>query len=85
MSGSPTHHVSLRLPDFELGDAPVVVARWYCAASERVVEGQRLVEILSPEATIEVSAPVSGRLIKQCIAVGQPVAVGQVLAIIDPF
>jgi pyruvate/2-oxoglutarate dehydrogenase complex dihydrolipoamide acyltransferase (E2) component len=84
MSDSPANQVSVRLPDFELEGAPLVVANWYSAAGERIVEGQRLVEVVSPEAAIEISAPASGRLIKQCIAVGQPIRVGQVLAIIDP-
>ena len=49
----------------ELGtrpDVPIVVSHWYAKPGDEVWEGDRLVETLVGPATVDVPAPVSGRL-----------------------
>jgi pyruvate/2-oxoglutarate dehydrogenase complex dihydrolipoamide acyltransferase (E2) component len=51
------------LPDLGTGpDVPIVVSYWFASPGEHVWEGERLVEILAGPATVDVPAPVTGRL-----------------------
>ncbi len=75
--------VELRLPDFDLPGAAVVTA-WHAQTAERVVEGQRLVEVTAGDVAIDLAAPASGVLVERCAAVDAPLAAGQVLARIQP-
>ena len=78
----------LRLPDLGFAAAgtehiPVALSAWYAKAGDRVTEGESLAVILAGEAAVELPAPASGYLAQLCAQVGEPVAVGQVLAIIE--
>ncbi len=48
----------IRLPD--LGGGPVTLSHWYAEPGERVLAGERLVEVLTDGATFEVTAPATG-------------------------
>ena len=69
------------MPD--VGTAAAKVSVWFVTAGERVYAGDRLVEILIPGATIDVPAPVSGRLAQKSAWPDQPVSPGQVLGYIE--
>lgn len=79
MSGK---RVELRLPDLDLGDLPITACSWYAAAGERVVEGDRLLEVLAGEVTVDLPAPASGILAQRCVASDERLIVGQLLALI---
>jgi len=71
----------------ELGLAsgsPLVVSCWLADVGEDVVEGDRLVELLSGEITVDVPSPVSGRLAKVQIGRNRKVRPGSVLGWIEP-
>lgn len=75
--------VELRLPDLDLPGIPASVCSWHAGVGERVIEGDRLVEILAGDVTIDLAAPASGVLLERCVEIDQPLAVGTVIAVIQ--
>lgn len=75
--------LELRLPDFDLGDVVITACSWHVATGQRVVEGDRLLELLAGEVTIDLSAPASGRLVERAVRVDERLAIGQLLAVIE--
>jgi pyruvate/2-oxoglutarate dehydrogenase complex dihydrolipoamide acyltransferase (E2) component len=58
-------HAAVILPDLGTGpDVPIVISYWFASPGELVWEGERLVEILAGPATVDVPAPVTGRLVE---------------------
>ena len=74
----------LHLPELGLGDVPIVVSNWHAAVGERVVEGDRLIELTAGDVAIDLSAPASGRLVDRCVTIDDRLTTGQVLARIQP-
>lgn len=72
--------VELRLPNFDLPGVTAFVSAWHADIGQRVVEGERLVEIAAGDVTVELPAPVSGVLLQRCAAPREPLAAGQLLA-----
>lgn len=70
--------VPLVAPD--VGCACVSVSVWLVAEGAAVAEGDRVVELVAGGATIDLEAPVTGRLAVQCIDEDAPIAPGTVLA-----
>ena len=70
----------LCLPDFDIPELSVVVTAWHAAVGERVVQGDRLLEVTVGDVTIDISAPASGVLIERCVKVDDRLSVGQLLA-----
>jgi len=56
---------------------------WYAAPGDEVFEGDRLVEVLAPGATFDVSAPACGRLIEHRAWPRELLLPGQVLGVIE--
>jgi pyruvate/2-oxoglutarate dehydrogenase complex dihydrolipoamide acyltransferase (E2) component len=69
------------MPD--IGAEKIQLSAWFADVGDEIFEGDRLVEVLVEGATFDVSAPVSGRLIEQQVLIGEPIAVGQVLGMIE--
>ena len=74
--------VPITLP--ELGSPRPVLSVWYVGPGERVYEGDRVVEVLTPGATFDVPAPVSGTIVERLALVNDTLSTGQVLGTIDP-
>jgi pyruvate/2-oxoglutarate dehydrogenase complex dihydrolipoamide acyltransferase (E2) component len=70
----------LALPDFDLPGVTVRVSGWLAAKGARVVAGDRLLEVVAGEASIDLSAPATGVLVERCVEVDDVVQVGQLLA-----
>ena len=70
----------LRVPDLDLPGVPVRISAWHAEVGQRVVEGERVVEITAGDVTIDLPAPVSGVLLEKCASAEQPLASGQPLA-----
>lgn len=79
----PTKRIELHLPHFDLPGTPITVCSWHVNLGQRVIEGDRLVEVLAGDATIDLPAPASGLLVERCAEVDQPVKTGDVLARIE--
>lgn len=74
--------VSLQLPDLDLGEIPVLACSWLAEQGSRVVEGDRLLEVVAGEVSVDLAAPASGRLIQRCVGPEDRLSVGQVLGVI---
>jgi 2-oxoisovalerate dehydrogenase E2 component (dihydrolipoyl transacylase) len=72
-----------KLPDLGEGAVDAEVVAWRVAAGEEVQEDQPLVEMLTQKATIEVPAPVAGRVLSTTGKAGDRVAVGAELAVFE--
>ena len=70
--------VPLVAPD--LGVAAVAVSLWLVAEGAEVVEGDRVVELVAGGVTVDLGAPVGGRLVRQLVDEDAPVAAGAILA-----
>lgn len=68
------------LPDLDLGNVPHVVTSWFASEGQRVVVGDRLVEITAGDVTVDLVAPASGLLVERCVHLDERLAVGQLLA-----
>ena len=80
MSGQ--RHV-LRLPELGLDHVPIVASVWLVRRGNEVSEGDRLLEVLAGEVTIDLSAPASGILREKLVSADEPLVVGQPLAVIE--
>lgn len=76
------HRHELRLPDLGLPGHRAIVSLWLVDVGSEVIEGDRLVEILAGNATVDLSAPASGVLAEVLIDEDEPVTPGQLLGII---
>jgi pyruvate/2-oxoglutarate dehydrogenase complex dihydrolipoamide acyltransferase (E2) component len=58
-------HNLVTLPDLGVPPGtPVTLSVWYALPGDLVLEGERLVEVLTDGATFDVPAPVTGRLVE---------------------
>lgn len=69
----------VQMPDLGMGDEPITVSVWLVDVGQRVIEGDRLVEVLAGNATVDLPAPVSGVLGKKLVGLDERVYPGQVL------
>ena len=72
-----------KLPDVGEGTAEAEIVRWHVAAGDRVDEDQLLVEVETEKAVTEIPAPVSGTVISIHGAVGERLAIGSELVVIE--
>lgn len=72
------------LPDLGMGHEPILVSLWLVDEGETVVEGDRVIEVLAGNATVDVSASATGTLAEQCVQTDEQAYVGQVLGRIEP-
>jgi pyruvate/2-oxoglutarate dehydrogenase complex dihydrolipoamide acyltransferase (E2) component len=79
-STAPPPRHRLVVPDFGLGATRLVVSLWLVPQGTRVAAGDRVVELLADGVTIDLEAPVSGRLVARFADEDEPVAAGAVLA-----
>lgn len=75
--------VVLRLADLGLGQTPIVASQWLVERGSEVTEGDRLLEVLAGEVTIDISAPASGILSEKLVDDDDPIVTAQPLAIIE--
>ena len=72
--------VPLVVPDLGLGSQPIMLSLWLVPQGRRVLAGDRVVELAAGAATIDLSAPVAGRCLRQLIDEDTAVLPGTVLA-----
>ena len=75
---------ALTMPDLDMPEVPIVVAQWLVARGETVRPGDRVIEVLAGDVTIDLPAPAGGMLTRKHVAADDPIAVGQTLATIEP-
>ena len=67
----------------EIGVANALISAWYAHPGETVYAGDRVVELLLGAATFDVPAPATGMVIERLAALGDRVAVGQIVGYIE--
>ena len=75
--------VELRLPNLDLPGVSVTACSWHARTGQRVIEGDRLLEVLAGETTVDLAAPASGVLVQRNVETDEPLATGQILAVIE--
>ncbi|MGH8530016.1 MAG: dihydrolipoamide acetyltransferase family protein [Nevskiales bacterium] len=72
-----------KLPDIGEGIAESEIAQWHVAVGDTVTEDQVLVDMLTDKAAVEIPASVNGTVLELGGAVGDMIAVGAPLIIIE--
>jgi 2-oxoisovalerate dehydrogenase E2 component (dihydrolipoyl transacylase) len=72
-----------KLPDVGEGVAEAEIVAWHVNVGDHVEEDQALVEVMTDKATVEMTAPVSGKVVVRNGEPGEMVAVGSELAILE--
>ncbi len=80
---SSSAQYTFKMPDLGEGTVEAEIVRWYVQPGDRVAEDQAIVEVMTDKASVEVPAPVSGRVLAVTGTPGDKVAVGSPLIIFD--
>ena len=70
----------LVVPDLGVDELPLTLSLWLVPEGAAVLAGDRVVELLAGGVTIDLDAPVTGRLAAQLVDEDERVAIGTVLA-----
>lgn len=74
---------TFRLPDIGEGIAEAEIVAWHVAVGDMVEEDGRLADMMTDKATVEMESPVSGRIVSIAGEVGDVVAIGSALVVIE--
>jgi pyruvate/2-oxoglutarate dehydrogenase complex dihydrolipoamide acyltransferase (E2) component len=77
----PRHEI--RLPDLGMAGHEVKLSLWLVEPGERVLAGDRVVEILAGPATVDLSSPADGVLGQVFAEEDEPLVTGQLLAVVE--
>jgi pyruvate/2-oxoglutarate dehydrogenase complex dihydrolipoamide acyltransferase (E2) component len=80
----PVAPLEFRLPDVGEGIATAEIIAWQVAEGDHVREHEDLVEIQTDKATVVIPSPATGVVTRLCVAEGDSLDVGAVLAVIEP-
>ncbi len=72
-----------KLPDLGEGTVDAEIVSWHIQPGETITEDEALVEVMTEKATVEVPAPVTGRVVSLNGAPGDRVPVGSELAVFE--
>ncbi|MFN3470255.1 MAG: dihydrolipoamide acetyltransferase family protein [Novosphingobium sp.] len=74
---------TFRLPDIGEGIAEAEIVAWHVKVGDRVEEDGRLADMMTDKATVEMESPVAGRVVSVAGEVGDVVAIGSALVVIE--
>jgi 2-oxoisovalerate dehydrogenase E2 component (dihydrolipoyl transacylase) len=74
---------AFKLPDIGEGIAEAEIVAWHVAVGDTVEEDAPLADLMTDKATVEMTSPVSGKVLELAGAVGDQVAIGSTLALFD--
>ncbi len=72
-----------KMPDVGEGVAEAEVVEWHVKIGDEVAEDQRLVDVMTDKATIDIESPVSGRVVEVAGEAGDTISVGAMLLVIE--
>ncbi len=75
--------IEFKLPDIGEGVAEGEIVAWKVEAGEAVTEDQIMVEVMTDKATVEIGAPVTGRIAEIRAAEGETINVGEVIVVLE--
>jgi pyruvate/2-oxoglutarate dehydrogenase complex dihydrolipoamide acyltransferase (E2) component len=76
--------VDVILPKWGMTMQEATIVRWLKAEGDTVLRGEPLVDVETDKVDVAIEAPVTGTLTRCVAAVGDIVAVGQLVAVIEP-
>ena len=74
---------TFKMPDVGEGVAEAEVVEWHVKVGDRVEEDQHLVDVMTDKATIDIESPVAGTVIEVAGEVGDVIAIGAMLLVIE--
>lgn len=74
---------TFKLPDIGEGIAEAEIVAWHVKVGDAVREDQPIADMMTDKATVEMESPVSGTIIALAGAVGDQVAIGAALVVIE--
>ena len=74
---------TFRLPDIGEGIAEAEIVAWHVKPGDRVEEDGRLADMMTDKATVEMESPVSGVVVEVAGDVGDVIAIGSALVVIE--
>ena len=74
---------TFNMPDVGEGVAEAEVVEWHIKVGDRVEEDQHLVDVMTDKATIDIESPVSGTVVAVAGEVGDVIAIGAMLLVIE--
>ena len=74
---------TFKLPDIGEGIAEAEIVAWHVAVGDRVEEDQNIADMMTDKATVEMESPVAGPVVERAGAVGDQVAIGAALVVIE--
>ncbi|BEV00121.1 dihydrolipoamide acetyltransferase family protein [Novosphingobium olei] len=74
---------TFRLPDIGEGIAEAEIVAWHVKVGDRVEEDGRVADMMTDKATVEMESPVSGIIVQVAGDVGDVVAIGSPLVVIE--
>lgn len=72
-----------KLPDVGEGVAEAEITAWHVAVGDTVKEDQRIADVMTDKATVEMEAPVAGTIVALGGKVGERIAIGSLLVAIE--
>ena len=72
-----------KLPDVGEGTAEAEISKWHVGQGDRIEEDQPLVDVTTDKAIVEIPSPVSGTVVSVRGAVGEKIAVGSELVVVE--
>ncbi len=74
---------TFKLPDIGEGISEAEIVAWHVAVGDRVEEDQPLADMMTDKATVEMESPVAGIVLSLAGEVGEQVAIGAALVVIE--
>jgi 2-oxoisovalerate dehydrogenase E2 component (dihydrolipoyl transacylase) len=74
---------TFRLPDIGEGIAEAEIVAWHVKVGDTVEEDGRLADMMTDKATVEMESPVSGKVLEVAGEVGDVIAIGSPLVVIE--
>ncbi|GMN01649.1 dihydrolipoamide acetyltransferase family protein [Erythrobacter sp. MTPC3] len=74
---------TFNMPDVGEGVAEAEIVEWMVKVGDTVAEDQHLVDVMTDKATIDIESPVDGKVIEVAGEVGDVIAVGSMLLVVE--
>lgn len=74
---------TFNMPDVGEGVAEAEIVEWHVKVGDTVSEDQHLVDVMTDKATIDIESPVDGKVLEIAGQVGDVIAVGSMLLVIE--
>lgn len=75
--------IEVKVPELGEGIEKATVVEWHAAQGAQLNQDDDIVELVTDKATFNVAAPSAGMLKECCAKVGEEVAIGSTIAILE--